>query len=149
MSFRDEEIRALVGTGKLTDPGAAEELARLIIERRDMIGRYWFARVNPLDHFRVAAGGLYFTDLAVEGGLERAEATEYRFQRLDAEDKAHGAAHISAATEIAHDGLATGAFHGVNVSTRRHGGDWSLATRVRFYLHEDGRYQLVGVERES
>jgi hypothetical protein len=45
--------------------------------------------------------------------------------------------------------LPTGAFHGVQIRTRRQGGDWSRATRVWFYLHEDGRGQLVAVEREG
>jgi hypothetical protein len=37
----------------------------------------------------------------------------------------------------------------VQIRTRRGDGPWSRATRVWFYLHGDGRRQLVRVERDS
>ncbi len=92
MSFSDEDIAAMVATGRYANPEASRELTRLLAERRDMIGQYWFARANPLDHFAVHDGTLAFADLAVVGGLETAEDTRYRFQRLDAEGRAVGAA---------------------------------------------------------
>lgn len=96
MAFTDEDIAAAVEMGRYANPGAAAELTRLLIERRDMIGRYWFARVNPLDRFAVIGEALGFADLAIEGGLADAGATSYRFQRLDGEGRSVGAAKILA-----------------------------------------------------
>lgn len=91
MSFSDQDVSAMVRTGKLSVPEAEAELIRLLIERRDMIGRYWFSRVCPLDRFRMDGNVLRFNDLGVDGGLYEAQDVEYRcrfpgsggWQRLD------------------------------------------------------------------
>ncbi|MCC6292110.1 MAG: hypothetical protein IT164_05635 [Bryobacterales bacterium] len=69
MAFTDEEIRAIVRTGQYSNPGAAEWIAAALIERRDKIGRAYFADVLPLDRFRVEAGRLVFDDLARAHGF--------------------------------------------------------------------------------
>ncbi len=82
MSFSDEQLAAAVEAGQYSDPAAAY-LLKTIIERRDIVGRYWFNRVNPLDRFSLenSAGGqvLKFEDLAVATGLETAENRRYRY----------------------------------------------------------------------
>ena len=157
LSFSDEDIAALVGTGQLTEPGAAEHLTALLVERRDMIARYWFERINPVDHFRVDAGGLDFRDLAVEGGLEEASSTQYQVTWLTARGAEVGNAGTIRDTHVSFDNpaqvLVPGAFHGIQLRTRRDDrlqeGRWSQPTRVWFYLHQDGRAQLVRVERHT
>src|SRR6185369_2978025 len=57
-AFTDDEIRALVKTGEYTDPRAAEWIAECLIKRRDKIAATWFAKVLPLDKFRVDGGQL-------------------------------------------------------------------------------------------
>ncbi len=97
MSFSDDDLEALVATGRLTNPAAERYLLETLKARRDKIGRYWFGRVNPLDRFRVgtveeaviAASGsapeaaethaLRFDDLAVTGGLEPPGAARYEY----------------------------------------------------------------------
>ena len=71
MAFTDDDIRALVSTGEYTDPAAAEWIARSLIERRDKIGRYYFAAVLPLDAFRIQNGRLVFDDLVTRYGFTR------------------------------------------------------------------------------
>lgn len=149
LSFSDEDIATLVTTGQLTEPGAAQHLAAQLVERRDMIARYWFDRVNPVDHFRVDDDGLSFRDLAVEGGLVDAASTQYRLQTLTAHGDDVGSGRTVHDAHVDLDGLAAEAFHGVQIRTRRGDGPWSRATRVWFYLHGDGRRQLVRVERDS
>ena len=66
------------------NPEAAEYLLQTIIERRDIVGRYWFNRVNPLDKFNIQKtfdGGqkLCFIDLAVESELESTDISQYRY----------------------------------------------------------------------
>ncbi len=84
MAFRDEEIRAIVKTAQMSDPRAEAYLIKTLIERRDKIGRYWFARMNPLDKFRFVRDEdgrwtLMFHDLAVDGHLEEADSTRYHY----------------------------------------------------------------------
>ncbi|SMO51783.1 hypothetical protein [Fodinibius sediminis] len=83
MAFSDEEIRAIVETGALPDPAAEAYLIQTLIERRDKIGCYWYARLNPLDKFEaVLKGGkifISFTDLGIEGELYEADQTDYAF----------------------------------------------------------------------
>ena len=97
MSFSDEDIRAIVETGKLSNKGAEEYLIQTLIERRDMIGEYWFSKINPIDKFKPEQHGgqlsLGFTDLGTEKGVFDAESTRYSYTltstdgQLIAEDK--------------------------------------------------------------
>jgi hypothetical protein len=45
-SFTDEQLRAAVDAGQLPEPGAAEALTRVLIERRDAVLRAWLG-VSP------------------------------------------------------------------------------------------------------
>ncbi len=51
MAFTDEQIRAIVATGEYSRKESAEWIANALIERRDKIGRAFFAQVLPLDKF--------------------------------------------------------------------------------------------------
>ena len=77
-TFTDEHLRAAVAAGRYTNPAAAEWIARVLAERRDIIARYFFDRVPPLDFFRVNAGWLRFRDLGAERGLYEPSSTRYR-----------------------------------------------------------------------
>ncbi len=83
MSITDDQLKAAVAEGQYSDPEAAEYLLKTLTERRDIVGRYWFSRVNPLDKFEMGENSegqqeMNFADLAIESGLESAEQTEYR-----------------------------------------------------------------------
>lgn len=83
MSFTDEQIRAAVEQGQYSDPDAAEYLIKVLIERRDIVGRFFFERTPPFDKFEIKTTPqgeqeLHFEDLAVKTGLESAAQTEYR-----------------------------------------------------------------------
>lgn len=87
MSFTDEQLRAVVGAGRYSNPEAAAYLLRVLRERRDIVGRYWSGRMNPIDHFKLEGGSneecrLCFSDLAVEWGFEPASDVEYRGEIL-------------------------------------------------------------------
>jgi len=83
MSFRDDDISAIVETGELSNSDAEKYLIKTLIERRDIIGRYWFSKINPLDKFIVRKSSdimtLKFSDLGVDYGLFSASETEYRY----------------------------------------------------------------------
>ena len=84
MSFTDEQIRAAVETGELSDPKAEAYVIQTLIERRDKIGRYWYGMVNALDHASIEdVGGvktLVFEDLTVEARFSDPAATSYRYR---------------------------------------------------------------------
>lgn len=69
MRFTDEEIHAIVKSGQYSDPRAVDWLTRCLIERRDKIGKAYFAKVLPLDEFRIENGALKFRDLGVDHGF--------------------------------------------------------------------------------
>jgi hypothetical protein len=67
MAFTDEEIRAIVSTGALTDPRAEEYLWRTLVQRRDKVGQYWLNRVSSIDRLQFDASG----DLRFEHSASR------------------------------------------------------------------------------
>jgi len=72
MAFTDDQIRAIVKTGQLSDPVAERYLADVLIKRRDAIGRAYLASVNPVvDPALSASGLLTFGNAAVERGLAK------------------------------------------------------------------------------
>ena len=87
MAFADDQIRAAVETGEYSDPAATNYMTRMLIERRDKIGRYWITRAGGLDNFRVSeneAGEpvLGFDDLVVSNGFEPPAERKYRYRIL-------------------------------------------------------------------
>ena len=98
MSFNDEMIDQLVHEARYSRREDAAHMARVLRERRDQVGREWFAKVNPLDRFRLSKEGetldggasgtsgaltqemLRFDDLAVTGRLADAGTTRYRYR---------------------------------------------------------------------
>jgi hypothetical protein len=66
MSFTNDEIRAIVKTGQISDPEAEKYLADTLIARRDKIGRHWLTRISSFDHFTVDDGEIRFQHLASE-----------------------------------------------------------------------------------
>lgn len=87
MSFSDEEIRTVVETGQYSKAEDADYIAKTLIERRDIIGKFWFGKVTPLDHFEVKGNELSFEDLSVKYGFEKAEDAVYQVDILDPESK--------------------------------------------------------------
>ncbi len=80
MAFTDEDIRTVVKAAEYSNPEAEQYIANFLIERRDIIGRYWFSQANPLDSFDVRQNRLVFRDLAVDYGFEKAQGTVYHVQ---------------------------------------------------------------------
>ena len=62
-AFTDEDIRAIVSMGQLSDKEAEAWLVECLIARRDKIARAYFAKVLPLDKFTIANGEIAWEDL--------------------------------------------------------------------------------------
>lgn len=84
MSFTDEQIEKIVEQGHYSNLDASAYLVKILKERRDITGRFWYSRVNPLDKFKVieiSPGNqeLIFSDLGVEGNLWPADQSRYQY----------------------------------------------------------------------
>jgi hypothetical protein len=86
-SFTDEQLEAVVSTGEFSDPAATAHLLQFLTERRDRIGRYWFARMSTLDRFAVDGSAMNFQDLAVQRGYAAASSTTYQYRILQPSGK--------------------------------------------------------------
>jgi len=87
MAFTDDDIRAIVKTGKYSDPRAEQLVARALIRRRDKIGKTYFTRVLALDNFVVSNGKLEFEDLAVKHEFVPPRSYEIRWSVFDNEQE--------------------------------------------------------------
>ena len=88
-SFTDEQIRAAVETGELSDPKAAEYLTQQLIQRRDAIVREYVTRNAAIDEVQLqqASNGwaLNFTDLKMQF-TRNSDETTYEYQLSAAGD---------------------------------------------------------------
>ena len=94
--FTREQLHAIVESARLSDPRAVDYVTDTLVARQRATARYWFDRVNPLDHFELVAGAagpaLCFDDLMLTYRLEPgAEATQYRVTAYDAGARVLGA----------------------------------------------------------
>ena len=83
MAFTEQDIRALVETGRYSDPQVIDYLTRTLVQRRNKIGKTYFSKVLPLDLFQVIDGELQFQDLAVKYSLRPALHYQVEWSRFD------------------------------------------------------------------
>src|SRR5262245_25549873 len=69
MEFTEDDIRAVVRTGGLSDSEAEEYLIQTLIERRNKIGRYYFGQVLALDSFALDENIVRFAHLPTQHGF--------------------------------------------------------------------------------
>lgn len=83
VAFSDEEIRAVVRTGRYSDPAVEKYVADTIIARRNAIGRAYLARPLAIDSFALRNGRLEFNDLAAAHGYLKPQQYTYRWFAFD------------------------------------------------------------------
>jgi hypothetical protein len=89
MNFTDAEIRAIVESGQYSDPRAVDYIVKTLIERRNRIGRTFFAKLLPLDRFEVRDDRLTFRDLSADAGFVPPRSFEIAWSRYDNAANAH------------------------------------------------------------
>jgi hypothetical protein len=82
-AFRDEEIRAIVQTGELSDKNAEDWMVKCLTERRDKVGRVYFQKVLPVDNFRLVNGSLQWDDLGAKLGYFPAAGVDVEWSEFD------------------------------------------------------------------
>jgi hypothetical protein len=88
--FTDEEIRAVVRTGELSDPRAGQYMVARLIERRDKIGRAYLGKVLPICRFEIRDGMLAFEDLSGTAGLGASGPFDIVWRAFDNQSGAAG-----------------------------------------------------------
>ena len=142
MAFNDDQIRAMVKTGEYSDPRAEKWIADCLIQRRDKIGRAFFAKVLPLDRFAVRDGRLTFDNLAVQHKF--AAAPDYRTSWFVFDNEAERKTPIPGATSMTVPASSIG--DGGFLAAEIHAGDPKLAVTV--YLRKrSSRLEVVGIDR--
>lgn len=148
MAFTDADIRAIVETGKYTDPQATEYLTKILKERRDKIGRTYFAKVLPLDEFTVANGNLQFVDLAARHNFfpPRKYAVKwFEFDNQSGQLQGALSGSDTAALPPAWANLPEGGFIAAEI-TAEGAKDGTKIVRV-FLRKSRGEGKVVGIER--
>jgi hypothetical protein len=169
MSFTDEQIWTAIKEGQYSNPEAERYLLKVLKERRDKVGRYWFKKMNPLDRFELIEDSkkgqiLQFVDFAIETGLEKGEKTTYRYQFLKDGKKTSPFIEILKATAIVLDGSKMGVNSSSSSSDKLKESQWAVSiqtkreatsnwsNRVTVYLRhneQSNKFQIMGLNREE
>jgi hypothetical protein len=148
LSFRDEQIRAVVESAEYGDPRAAEYLINVLRERRDRIGRYWYKQAGGLENFRATpapSASLRFDDLLIAHGFAEPAERSYRYRVAGAKGWREQSARDSAGVPLA--GI-SGKSAQIEIAARNAGdADWSAPVTV--FLARDGTgWQVTGWSRD-
>ena len=127
-------------TGEYSDTAAVEYLNRVLIERRDNIGRTWFSKVLPLDHFRVENGRLEFQDLGMRYNFNPKRDHQIAWARFDNETEQRSPITGHSGASLPKDGAE---FLVADISSSEPGKTVSVYIRSR-----RGNAEVVGVERK-
>jgi hypothetical protein len=71
-AFDDDDVRAIVATGRYSDPAATEYLTKVILERRTKVLTTWLNATNPLVNLSLSAAG----ELTFENAAEQASVAK-------------------------------------------------------------------------
>lgn len=164
MAFSDDDIRTIVETGEYERDEDRDYIAKTLIERRDKTGRYWYARVNPLDNFKVSqtpdgSPEIAYDDLAVNAGFYKASETGYRYQvRLNGQDVT-GFFEVSEPKIVLTERITQrlnahsqgrGSIYSIRIETRRANRSYGKYVEVFFYYRSrEDALMLVALEREN
>jgi hypothetical protein len=161
--FTDQMVRAVVETGQLSNPAAAQFLTDVIIRRRDKVVSYWIAGTNPLDAF--AVGGerdrpeLTFDNAAVR--LRVADSAGYKVRWMAFDNNAGTERAIGPEADLAEPRVrvpdaawgpvdAAGFRYSVAAIKTIHARFPHWAADVRVTLRQrDGAIDVVGIERPT
>ena len=171
MSFSDEQLEAIIKEGQYSDPQAESFLLNMIRERRDIISRYFFSRMTPLDNFKASYDEhkgpyLEFKDLAIASGIQNSKAT-YQFQMsyLPGDGKIIEEGEIEGDTSIALSNIQGTFFpqsdkqparlpaEQIQIQIRNWKPDqesWNKPVSVYLYWDKvSHKFKIMGIERES
>ena len=147
MSFSNEEIRAIVEEGQFSNPAVTDYITKVLIARRDLIGKAWFSKVAPLEDFTVAEGGLHYTDLGDKYGVLPTANYNYSWFSFDDEtgNKAAAAGGSTSAIPSSLASLTDGNFMGCTLTDAKE----PRRSVTVIFRRQDNQWKPVGIERTS
>jgi hypothetical protein len=146
MSFRDEQIRAIVEEGRFQDPKVVDYITRVLESRRDAIGKAWFQQVLPLEGFRIVDDHLTFDNLAVQYGFSSPGhyQTSWFLWHNDVQQKEDVSSENSVLPNT-FKSLAAGSYIGCRIALD-HADKRSVTV---YFRHEGDNWKLVGISRTA
>lgn len=146
MTFSDDEIRSMVQTGNYSNPQTVQTIADVLIKRRDAIGRTFFAKILPLEGFRIEANRLLFDDLAAKYKFQSPVSHQIAWTRFDNDRGAQVGAAVGNGPELPKPAIssANGAYWCATIQDPAR----KLSTRVTV-RKDPARWTVVGIEREG
>jgi len=153
-AFSDEMIRAIVKSGRYSDPAAEKLLADVLIKRRNKISQTYLPRVNPLVNMALdRSGTLTFNNAAVDAGVAKAPpdySADWSTLNNDSGSlTAIGETRSSGTRISAPAGLpsANGSYIVANIKANgSEHASWAKPIKATFYRTGAG-WKLVGLER--
>jgi hypothetical protein len=140
MAFTDDEIRAVVKTGRYTDLAAERYVIDTILARRDAVGGAYLSKPLSIGDFQLKGRQVVWTDYGVQHGYYKAPVYDLAWHTFDngRERKARipGAATASI-PESSSDHVA------LDITTAG-----NEKRRVTIYLKQaSGEFKLIGIDR--
>ena len=84
LSFSADDLRSIIQTAEYSDPMTGDYIARTLLDRRQMLARYWLGKADGLSDFSIkpAAGGvlLSFRDLMLDHNLALTDFATYTYE---------------------------------------------------------------------
>lgn len=145
MSFTDDDIRAIVETARFSDHRSKEYMIATLAERRNKIGRTFFSKILPLDHFRVDNEKLLFDDLAVRYAFHPPRRYEMRWYRFDNISQKRDPIAGNESTRLPDEAFeaSSGSYFSASIKA-----DEVQLKPVSVYLRKDGSsFKVIGVDR--
>jgi len=154
VAFTDDDIRAVVRTGGLTDSGAEQYLIQTLIERRNKIGSYYFDQVLALDSFALDENIVRFAHLPSQHGFagqpENYTVSWFRFDNAKSEKiPVRNEASVAGRTlavppELLSDGTP---YFGVEIRNSARRELKGEAPAISLFIHRSSLSRIVGIER--
>ncbi len=151
LRFSDEMIRAVVKTGKITDPEAEDYLVRTLIKRRDRIIRHYLPTVSSLDEFEIVPSGsskeLRFVNLMIKAGISESdlyECTWYRFDNTTGNLSELDSARVTEKTAVP---IPEGNSEYIMVRIHSQGQETGEKHTIDVYLRNQADPEIAGIER--
>jgi len=80
MQFSNEHLKRAVKSARYSSPKVSDWMFQTLAQRRDMIGRAFFEKINPLDEFNIRKSKLSFENLYTKFKFGKAGHFHYVFQ---------------------------------------------------------------------
>jgi hypothetical protein len=147
MSFSNEDIRAVVEQGQFSNPAATDFITKVLIARRDLVGKAWFSQVPPLEDFAVTDGRLQFTDLGQKYGVLPASTYNYSWFSFDNQSgrKSPVTGSSSDAVPATLASSSEGNFMGCTLTDTKQ----TRRTVTVVFRRNGDQWKLVGIDRTS